>query len=138
MHFYKILFLPSPDSLLEASSPEWMCWLKAIYSWVGLTQKKGSGGGKTCLCPKGGKIIAKIQEGRKMSQLPSINNIQTPSSFLYVLIQQSLKFSEKQYYPYFIVTEKFRPCPRSIDPWQRLSSNLPLVSLSLKFLLFLV
>ena len=30
-----------------------------------------------------------------MSQLPSINNIQTPSSFLYVLIEQSLKFSEK-------------------------------------------
>lgn len=100
MHFYKILFLPSPDSLLEASSPEWMCWLEGYFFLGGvdlekMQQGKGSGGGKTCLCPKGGKIIAKIQKGRKISQLPTINNIQTPSSFLYVLIQQSLKFSEK-------------------------------------------
>lgn len=57
----------------------------------------------------GEKILAKIQEGRKMSQLPSINNIQTLNSFLHVLIQKSLKFSEKKYYPYFIVTEKEAP-----------------------------
>lgn len=45
------------------------------------------------VCVQRKKNLAKIQHERKMYQLPS--ETQTLSHFLYILIQQSLKFSEK-------------------------------------------
>ena len=70
------------------------------------------------VCVQRKKNLAKIQQERKMYQLPS--ETQTLSHFLYTLIQQSLKLSEKSYCPYLIVTEteaplNSGPCPTSAD-----------------------